>query len=76
MENIEAAAKLCARYNTLYVCDIAYYELRYDGLKHVLPDLANHTTCLIGSFTKTLSPGTKCGVRDFPRECGGPGRAG
>ena len=35
MENIEAAAKLCARYNTLYVCDIAYYELRYDGLKHV-----------------------------------------
>ena len=66
-QNIEDAARLCARYNTLYVCDIAYYELRYDGLKNRLPDLdANPTTCLIGSFTKTLSPGTKCGFGIFP----------
>ncbi len=67
LQNIEDAARLCARYNTLYVCDIAYYELRYDGLKNRLPDLdANPTTCLIGSFTKTLSPGTKCGFGIFP----------
>jgi 2-aminoadipate transaminase len=66
-QNIEDAARICARYNTLYVCDIAYYELRYDGLKNRLPDLdANPTTCLIGSFTKTLSPGTKCGFGIFP----------
>jgi 2-aminoadipate transaminase len=67
MQNIEAAAQLCARYNALYVCDIAYYELRYDGRKNRLPDLAKFpTTCLIGSFTKTLAPGTKCGFGIFP----------
>jgi 2-aminoadipate transaminase len=69
MQNIEAAAELCARYNVLYVCDIAYYELRYDGQKNQLPDLAKYPTlCLIGSFTKTLSPGTKCGFGIFPEK--------
>lgn len=69
MENIKAAARICARYNTLYVCDIAYYELRYDGGKNPLPDLAsNPTTCLIGSFTKTLTAGAKCGFGIFPEK--------
>ena len=68
-ENIEGAAELCVRYNTLYVCDIAYYELRYDGQKNRLPPLSKFpTTCLIGSFTKTLSPGTKCGFGIFPEK--------
>jgi 2-aminoadipate transaminase len=68
-ENIEAAAELCGRHNTLYVCDIAYYELRYDGQKNRLPNLSKFpTTCLIGSFTKTLSPGTKCGFGVFPEK--------
>jgi len=67
MENIETAAKLCARYGTLYLCDIAYYELRYDGRKNRLPDLkANPALSLIGSFTKTISAGTKCGFGIFP----------
>lgn len=66
LENIEAAAKICERYNTLYVCDIAYYELRYDGRKNPLLDLtANPAACLIGSFTKTLAAGTKCGFGIF-----------
>jgi len=69
VENIETAADLCARYDALYVCDIAYYELRYDGLKNQLLDLSRFpTACLIGSFTKTLSPGTKCGFGLFPEE--------
>ena len=69
MENIEEAAKLCAHYNTLYVCDIAYYELRYDGRKNRLPDLmANPDLCLIGSFTKTLTAGTKCGFGILPEK--------
>ena len=69
MENIEAAAELCARCNALYVCDIAYYELRYDGKKNQLLDLSKHpTSCLIGSFTKTLSAGTKCGFGIFPEK--------
>jgi 2-aminoadipate transaminase len=69
LENIEEAARICARYNTLYVCDIAYYELRYDGLKNPLPDLtANPALCLIGSFTKTLTAGAKCGFGIFPEK--------
>jgi len=68
-ENIEAAAELCARYDTLYVCDIAYYELRYDGRQNPLLALAKHqAACLMGSFTKTLSPGTKCGFGLFPEK--------
>ena len=67
IENIEAAAKICAEHDTLYVCDIAYYELRYDGQRNQGLDLSKHpTTCLIGSFTKTIAPGTKCGFGIFP----------
>lgn len=67
LANIETAAELCARHGVLYVCDIAYYELRYDGQPNLLPGLAKYpNTCLIGSFTKTLSPGTKCGFGIFP----------
>jgi 2-aminoadipate transaminase len=68
-ENIEEAGRICARHNTLYVCDIAYYELRYDGQKNRLPDMAaNPAVCLIGSFTKTLSAGAKCGFGIFPEK--------
>lgn len=69
-QNIEAAAKLCRKYGALFVCDIAYYELRYDGQTNQAIDLSedhNADTCLLGSFTKTISPGTKCGFGIFPR---------
>ena len=68
-ENIEAAAKLCRKYGALLICDIAYHELRYDGKINQAIDLSevhNANTCLIGSFTKTISPGTKCGFGIFP----------
>lgn len=69
LRNIEAAAEICARHDTLYACDIAYYELRYDGQSNPLLDLARYPeACLIGSFTKTLSPGTKCGFGLFPEK--------
>lgn len=69
MENIEAAARICEKHGVHYICDIAYYELRYDGKDNQLPDLKGlPLTSLIGSFTKTLSPGTKCGFGIFPEE--------
>ncbi|MCE5266131.1 MAG: PLP-dependent aminotransferase family protein [Deltaproteobacteria bacterium] len=68
-ENIEEAGRICARHNTLYVCDIAYYELRYDGGQNRLPDMAaNPAICLLGSFTKTLTAGAKCGFGIFPEK--------
>ena len=67
-QNIEAAAKLCSKYGALLVCDMAYRELRYSEKKNPAIDLSDHhaDTCLIGSFTKTISPGTKCGFGVFP----------
>ncbi len=69
-ENLMAAAEICARHNVLHLVDIAYYELRYDGRKNLPMDLGKYpdTSCIAGSFTKTLSPGAKCGFGIFPEE--------
>ena len=68
--NMEAAAAVCARHHVLHVVDIAYYELRYDGNTNEMIDLnAFPETCsIVGSFTKTLSPGAKCGFGIFPKK--------
>ena len=70
IENMLRASELCAARNVLHVLDIAYFELRYDGQKNRLVDLGRFpaTTCLVGSFTKTLSPGAKCGFGIFPEK--------
>jgi 2-aminoadipate transaminase len=68
VENMEAASQICAENGVLHVLDIAYFELRYDGIKNRLVSMTNfpETTCLVGSFTKTISPGSKCGFGFFP----------
>jgi 2-aminoadipate transaminase len=68
MDNIHCVAEICAAHDVPYVCDIAYYELKYEGPPNKLPNLErfHDTMCLIGSFTKTISPGTKCGFGVFP----------
>jgi len=68
VENLVAAAELCAAYGVLHCLDVAYYELRYDGGVNQLVELDRYpeTSCLVGSFTKTLSPGAKCGFGIFP----------
>lgn len=67
-ENLDSAAQLCASYGVLHCLDVAYYELRYDGEENRLVELDKYpeTSCLVGSFTKTLSPGAKCGFGIFP----------
>lgn len=68
IENLNQAAKLCAEYGVLHVVDIAYFELRYDGVGNELVDLeaCPETSIIVGSFTKTLTPGAKCGFGVFP----------
>ena len=68
LHNMETAAQVCARHATLHVIDIAYFELRYDGAKNTLVNLQEYgaNTAMLGSFTKTLSPGTKCGFGILP----------
>ncbi len=70
-ENVEEAAGICVKHGIPYVCDIAYKDLRYDGAKNFEIDLSlscHANTCLVGSFTKTVSPGTKCGFGIFPKK--------
>jgi DNA-binding transcriptional MocR family regulator len=66
--NMDAAAEICAKHGVLYVLDIAYFELRYDGRKNEMINLSRfpETSSIVGSFTKTLSPGAKCGFGIFP----------
>lgn len=68
--NLEEASRICAANDVLHVVDIAYVELRYDGQENELIDLNKfpETTCVVGSFTKTLSPGAKCGFGIFPAD--------
>lgn len=68
VENMESAAQVCARHATLHVVDIAYLELRYDGTPNTPFDIKKYgdNSALVGSFTKTLSPGTKCGFGILP----------
>jgi 2-aminoadipate transaminase len=68
IENMENASRICAQHRVLHVLDIAYFELRYDGQLNepIAVDRFPETTCLVGSFTKTLSPGAKCGFGVFP----------
>ena len=70
MENLEGASKLCAERGVLHVLDVAYYELRYDGVDNELFPLDKYpeTSSVVGSFTKTLSPGAKCGFGIFPEK--------
>jgi 2-aminoadipate transaminase len=70
LDNLETASRICAEHDVLHVIDIAYYELRFDGAENQLVDLEKYpeTTALVGSFTKTLSPGAKCGFGVFPGE--------
>jgi 2-aminoadipate transaminase len=70
-ENVEEAAGICVKRGIPYICDIAYKDLRYDGERNFEIDLSlpcHANTCLVGSFTKTIAPGTKCGFGIFPKK--------
>ncbi len=70
IRNMQEASRICAQHRILHVLDIAYFELRYDGRLNepIEVDRFPDTTCLVGSFTKTLSPGAKCGFGVLPEE--------
>lgn len=67
-ENIMAVAAICAAKDVLHVVDIAYVELRYNGARNDMFDIEEfpETSAAVGSFTKTISPGAKCGFGAFP----------
>jgi len=65
--NIAAAVNICRENGVLCAWDICYEPLRYDGQKNTPIPLSDEGPILISSFTKTISPGTKCGYIVLPR---------
>lgn len=65
-ENRRAVESLCRENNILCVWDVCYQELRYDGKANETINMSEWGPILTSSFTKTVSPGTKCGYMIVP----------
>jgi 2-aminoadipate transaminase len=66
-ENRNAVEDICRKHNILCAWDICYEELRYDGGKNRPITVSEWGPVLMSSFTKTISPGTKCGYIILPK---------
>jgi DNA-binding transcriptional MocR family regulator len=70
-QDISETARICKENDLLYICDIAYESLNYSGETDFEVDLSHphhSNTCLAGSFTKTFTPGNKCGYGILPED--------
>jgi len=65
-ENRKEVEALCRKHNLLCVWDICYQGLRYDGKANDSIEVSEWGPILTDSFTKTISPGTKCGYMIVP----------
>ena len=66
-ENCRAVESICRGNEILCVWDICYRDLRYDGRMNESIKISEWGPILTSSFTKTISPGTKCGYMIVPR---------
>jgi len=65
-ENQKAVERVCRENKILCVWDVCYQDLRYDGKANGSIDISEWGPILASSFTKTISPGTKCGYMIVP----------
>jgi 2-aminoadipate transaminase len=65
-ENRKAVERVCKEHDILCVWDICYKDLRYDGKSNDSMEVSGWGPILTSSFTKTISPGTKCGYMIVP----------
>ncbi len=65
-ENRKAVERMCQEQSILCVWDICYQSLRYDGKTNGSIEVSDWGPILTSSFTKTISPGTKCGYMIVP----------
>lgn len=66
-ENRAEVERLCRTHDILCVWDICYQALRYDGKANSAVEVSEWGPILASSFTKTVSPGTKCGYLIVPQ---------
>lgn len=65
-ENRKAVERICQEHGIPCLWDICYQELRYDGKSNDSIEVSEWGPILSSSFTKTISPGTKCGYMIVP----------
>jgi 2-aminoadipate transaminase len=65
-ENRKDVERVCREHNIPCVWDICYQALRYDGKENGSIEVSEWGPILTSSFTKTISPGTKCGYMIVP----------
>jgi DNA-binding transcriptional MocR family regulator len=65
-ENRKAVERICREHGIPCVWDICYQDLRYDGKANSSIEVSEWGPILTSSFTKTISPGTKCGYMIVP----------
>jgi len=68
VENRSAVEALCRENDMLCAWDVCYEDLRYDGTENRPIEVSDWGPVLISSFTKTVSPGTKCGYLVLPAD--------
>jgi 2-aminoadipate transaminase len=65
-ENRKDVESVCREHGIACVWDICYEALRYDGKANASIEVSDWGPILASSFTKTISPGTKCGYMIVP----------
>lgn len=65
-ENRKTVEHLCRENDILCIWDVCYQDLRYDGKKNNPIEISDWGPVVASSFTKTISPGTKCGYIIVP----------
>jgi len=65
-ENRKDVERICREHRIPCVWDICYQALRYDGKTNGSIEVSEWGPVLTSSFTKTISPGTKCGYIVVP----------
>ncbi|MBI4763817.1 MAG: PLP-dependent aminotransferase family protein [Deltaproteobacteria bacterium] len=65
-ENRKEVERICREHGIPCLWDICYQELRYDGEANGSIEVSEWGPVLTSSFTKTISPGTKCGYMIVP----------
>jgi len=65
-DNRKAVEEICRENNVVCLWDVCYQSLRYDGKANDAIEISDWGPVLTSSFTKTISPGTKCGYIIVP----------
>ncbi len=66
-DNRKAVEQICRENDMFCIWDICYQSLRYDGKANDTVEISDWGPMVASSFTKTITPGTKCGYIIVPQ---------